>query len=188
MDQQKINLVVAACNKGGIGIEGRIPWRLKQDLAFFKKITTTTKDLQKQNAVVMGRKTWFSIPEKFRPLPNRVNIVLSRDLPRAPEGAYLARSLSEAVTMLSTNPLGAKVESVFVIGGSSVYEEAMTSGSFPCTLYLTRVLGDFECDTFIPSPDDCKFHKVPNGDNIPIENQTLSENGIDFRFEVYEKE
>ena len=139
-----------------------------------------------QNAVVMGRKTWFSIPDKFRPLSNRINVVLSRELPEAPEGAHLARSFSEAMEMLTTGSLSSRVESVFVIGGSSLYGEAMMSGQFPCRLYLTRVLGDYMCDVFMPSVDDFKFHKVPNPDNIPAE--VLNENGIDFKFEVYEKD
>lgn len=139
-----------------------------------------------QNAVVMGRKTWFSIPEKFRPLPKRINIVLSRELPEAPEGTHLAHSFTEAMRMLNEGPLGSSVESVFVIGGSSVYAEAMMSGEFPCRLYMTRILGDFTCDTFLPSVDDYKFRKVPNPDDIPVE--TLHENGIDFKFEVYEKD
>lgn len=134
----------------------------------------------------MGRKTWFSIPEKFRPLPKRINIVLSREMPEAPEGTHLARSFTEAMAMLAEDPLGSRVESVFVIGGSSVYAEAMTSGEFPCRLYLTRVLGDFTCDTFLPSVDNCKFHKVPNPEDIPAE--TLNENSVDFKYEVYEKD
>ncbi|KAK7104160.1 hypothetical protein V1264_018922 [Littorina saxatilis] len=185
MATSTVNLVVAACNNLGIGFEGRIPWRIKQDLAFFKKITSTTQDPEKQNAVVMGRKTWFSIPAKFRPLPKRINVVLSRELPEAPKGALLARNFADPMEMLTTGSLSWKVESVFVIGGSSVYEEAMMSDRFPCRLYLTRVFGDFKCDTFIPSPDDHGFQKVPNPDDIPSE--TLTENDLDFRFEVYEK-
>ena len=139
-----------------------------------------------QNAVLMGRKTWFSIPEKYRPLKHRVNIVLSREMPEAPEGAHLARNFTEAVELVTTGPLAPSVESVFVIGGSSVYWEAMMCRAFPCRLYLTRVLGDFTCDTFIPSVDDSRFHKVPNPDNVPAD--TLNENGIEFQFEVYEKD
>jgi dihydrofolate reductase len=74
------DLVVAATLKGGIGQSGKLPWRLKGDMAFFKQLTTTTTTAQKgkRNVVVMGRKTWESIPSNFRPLPNRVNVVLSR--------------------------------------------------------------------------------------------------------------
>jgi len=72
-------VVVAATQKGGIGRAGSLPWRLPADLAYFKRVTSTTVELGKQNAVIMGRKTWDSIPPKFRPLVGRINVVLSRD-------------------------------------------------------------------------------------------------------------
>lgn len=183
MTTPRLNLVVAACNNGGIGIDGRIPWRIKQDLAFFKKITSATVDREKQNAVIMGRKTWFSIPEKLRPLPGRVNIILSREMSEAPKGTSLARSFNEAVELVTSGSLSSMVESVCIIGGSSLYEEAM-NGSHLCRIYLTKVLGDFKCDTFLPAIDETTFRKVPNPEDIPSE--TLTENDIDFKFELYE--
>ena len=75
----KFNLIVAACGKSlGIGFNGELPWRLKSEMKHFASTTSTTKDPTKKNAVIMGRKTWESIPAKFRPLKNRFNIVLSR--------------------------------------------------------------------------------------------------------------
>ena len=75
----KINLIVAACGKSlGIGLNGELPWRLTSEMKYFAETTTKTKDPSKINAVIMGRKTWESIPMKFRPLKNRYNIILSR--------------------------------------------------------------------------------------------------------------
>ena len=75
----KFNLIVAVCGKSfGIGNNGQLPWRLKSEMKHFASTTTTTKDTSKRNAVIMGRKTWDSIPRKFRPLKNRLNLVLSR--------------------------------------------------------------------------------------------------------------
>ena len=75
----KINLIVAACGKSmGIGLNGELPWRLKSEMKYFAETTTKTKDSDKINAVIMGRKTWESIPAKFRPLKNRLNVILSR--------------------------------------------------------------------------------------------------------------
>ncbi len=73
-----VNLIVAATARGGIGKDGRLPWELPTDMAFFRTTTLATSGAAgKQNAVVMGRKTWASIPAKFRPLKGRLNVVLS---------------------------------------------------------------------------------------------------------------
>jgi dihydrofolate reductase/thymidylate synthase len=71
-------VVVAASNSWGIGADGGIPWRLPGDMRYFRRVTLRTADCGKQNAVVMGRRTWDSIPAKFRPLKGRTNIVLTR--------------------------------------------------------------------------------------------------------------
>lgn len=72
------SIVVAATRSGGIGLDGKIPWRLPKDMAFFKSVTSATADASKMNAVIMGRRTWASLPPKFRPLKGRLNVVLSR--------------------------------------------------------------------------------------------------------------
>jgi dihydrofolate reductase/thymidylate synthase len=77
-EQMTIQLVVAATRKLGIGKGGTMPWKLPGDMAYFKELTSKTADAGKQNAVIMGRKTWESIPVKFRPLPGRINVVLTR--------------------------------------------------------------------------------------------------------------
>ena len=75
----KFNLIVAACGKSlGIGLNGELPWKLQSEMKYFAETTSKTKDCDKMNAVIMGRKTWESIPLKFRPLKNRFNVILSR--------------------------------------------------------------------------------------------------------------
>lgn len=72
-------LVVACTQERGIGLDGGMPWTLRKDMAYFKALTSTARDAtSKRNAVIMGRKTWDSIPKKFRPLANRFNVVISR--------------------------------------------------------------------------------------------------------------
>ena len=74
----KINAIVAMCHSNfGIGLNGSLPWRLPKDLKFFAQITKFTKDKTKSNCVLIGRKTWFSLSNLFRPLPNRINIIIS---------------------------------------------------------------------------------------------------------------
>merc|ERR550514_2288490 len=95
-----VSVIVASTGRGGIGKDGGIPWRLKDDMAYFKRVTTNAP-AGKTNVVIMGRKTWDSIPAKFRPLAGRINVVLSRSAEaEALEGATLARSLSDALKAL----------------------------------------------------------------------------------------
>ena len=107
-----------------IGLEGDLPWKLSADLKRFKEITTG-------HTVVMGRKTWESIPEKFRPLPNRKNIVLTRQesyVERVPEGVGVSSSLEEAVALhasLAQTPVAEKWGDLFLIGGTSVFESGL---------------------------------------------------------------
>jgi len=126
-DMARFSVVVAACkHTRGIGAAGKLPWRLSGDMAFFKQLTRSTVDPLKRNACIMGRKTWDSIPEKFRPLADRVNVGISRTLRKEdrPEAVVLASSLDDALRQLSAGALGESIEGVFVIGGSSVYADA----------------------------------------------------------------
>ena len=181
---KKYGIVVAMCNNRGIGKDGTLPWRLKKDMDFFRKITSDTKDTSLQNAVIMGRKTWESIPEKFRPLRNRINIILSTTMSSAPKNTYLSRNLNEAIDLIDSSELCNKIENVFVIGGSSVYGEMLCS-SLLSRIYLTRVLAEFECDTFLPEIDMAHFRRVDSPENITNESQ--EENSISFNFEVYDR-
>ena len=119
-------LIVACTQDGGIGKGGQLPWRIPGDMAFFKRVTTDTPSGEKErlNAVIMGRKTWESIPAKFRPLPDRVNVVLSRNSAALdlPTNVLSAASLHDA---LSTLDARMDIEQSFVIGGAEVYKEAL---------------------------------------------------------------
>lgn len=93
-------------------------------MEYFSRMTTQTEDANKKNVVIMGRRTWESIPAKFKPLPNRINFVLSRsnlDL-SAYKDVYLFHSLENAVEKLESDDFRGRYESVWVIGGSSVYK------------------------------------------------------------------
>ena len=158
-------MIVAATGSGGIGKDGKLPWELPADMAYFREVTTRVKGVGAKNAVIMGRKTWASIPAKFRPLKDRLNIVLSKGEEasvRASEGippeVLLAGSLGSALALLAGEG-SPGVETVFVIGGASAFAEVLSgaSGIVCDTIYLTRVLADVPCDVGIPPIDDALY-------------------------------
>jgi dihydrofolate reductase len=178
-----LNLVVAACTNRGIGIKGRLPWKLGADMAFFKKITSYTNDTTRKNAVLMGRKTWDSIPAKFRPLPNRINVIISSTLESSAEGdVFVARSFEAAVRLLSSATLSRRLERVFVIGGESVYKAALESGLCE-RIYLTQVLQEFECDAFMPEFNPKIYQPVQEPD-VNCDVQTDGTSHVLFKFTV----
>ncbi|XP_066471891.1 dihydrofolate reductase isoform X2 [Tiliqua scincoides] len=157
----------------------------RNEFQYFQRMTMTAAHEGKQNVVIMGKKTWFSIPEKNRPLKGRINIVLSNELKDAPKGAhFLARSLDEALKLLESSELACKTDMVWIVGGSSVYKAAMDK-PVQQRLFVTRILHEFESDTFFPEIDLEKFRLLPEYPGVPADIQ--EEKGIQYRFEVYEK-
>lgn len=161
--RRSFQLVVAATRSLGIGKGGAMPWNLPGDMAYFKELTSKTRDPSKRNAVIMGRRTWESIPAKFRPLKGRINVVLSRTLgneenvtPNGPpvgeraEGVHYSTSLDSALDLLSSPAFASELEHVFVIGGGQVYREAVAS-NLCAAIHLTAIDADFECDTHFPA-------------------------------------
>ena len=157
------DLVVAADLDWGIGKDNGLPWpRLKGDLAHFKAVTSTASAGQR-NAIVMGRRTWESREVGARPLPNRVNVVVSRSTLIVPEGVVAARTLDDAIAVSG-------VESIFVIGGAQIFREAFTHPALRF-VYLTRVEGRFGCDAAIPDLDRSGFRIDPwDGERAYLEN------------------
>ncbi|KAJ8931181.1 hypothetical protein NQ314_015956 [Rhamnusium bicolor] len=154
----KLNLIAAACDNMGIGKNNNLPWRIRSEMDFFSRMTATTKDKNKKNVVIMGRKTWEAIPKKFKPLKGRINFVLSKsdlDL-KEYEDVYTFKSLENCIEKLENNEFKNYYESVWVIGGSNIYKESMAAKQF-YRLYLTQILKTYDCDTFFPEiPDNLK--------------------------------
>ena len=175
--------VVVAATKGdmGIGLDGALPWRLPKDMAYFKSVTATVAEPGKRNAVIMGRKTWESIPAKFRPLPGRLNVVLSKSGALVestgsenaapangtpsnvlPPSVLLQPSLEAALATLGAGEHAENVEKIFVVGGAQVYAEAMASPACQA-VHITEVTPPkdipdaFKCDTHMPPVDMEKF-------------------------------
>ncbi|RYR69762.1 hypothetical protein Ahy_A03g016314 isoform B [Arachis hypogaea] len=151
--------VVAATRDMGISKDGKMPWNLPSDLKFFQEITTTTSDSGKKNAVVMGRKTWESIPPEKRPLSGRLNVVLTRsgsfDIATA-ENVVICGSLSSAMELLAASPYCLSIEKVFLTGGGEIFREALNAPGCEA-VHITEIEERIECDTFIPQIDTSMF-------------------------------
>ncbi len=167
----KFSIIAAMDSKNGIGVKNRLPWNIPEDLDYFNKLTTGNG----RNVVIMGKKTWESLPEKYRPLPKRTNFVLTRDAEYKAKGGIVSASIDDAFERsLSHHP-----EQVFVIGGTNVYEQALADSR--CALvYLTLVAGDHGCDAFFPTVDETIFEKV-------FESKPRTVNGETYRFVKYRR-
>ena len=130
-----LGLVYARSRNGVIGKDNQLPWRLPEDLAHFKALTMGCP-------VIMGRKTWDSLPPKFRPLPGRRNLVVTRQPQWSAEGAQRAGSLEAAVAACGDAPLA------WVIGGAQIYRQALPLAQ---RVEVTLVDGEFEGDAFAPA-------------------------------------
>ena len=197
--KRTFQLVVAASRDFGIGNKGTLPWKLPGDMRYFKELTSKASKPSARNAVIMGRTTWESIPEKFRPLPGRLNIVLTRSPPAANDensssaancaspcrtlskpvpGVLYASSLENAMALLDDEALVGKVETAFVIGGGQVYKEAVKSDRCQA-IHITRIDADYPCDTYFPNIDQ--------DDSWRLWSTTAPkrENGVRYSFQCY---
>lgn len=186
----QINVIVAGailCDKSrlGIGFHGKIPWRIPQDIGHFKCTTT-------DSIVIMGRRTWESIPQKYRPLAGRINIIVSRSNYSA-GSVHVAKSLGDALAYGYALNYSMKLhKKIFVIGGESLYNEVIKKFSARLDhLYLTEigntakpaVYNDF--DTYFPL---AKYLALPH-EKIFLNEITdpISAKFFDVKFECEEK-
>lgn len=133
-----ITIIAALTSEGIIGKEGALPWNLSEDMAHFKLVTAG-------NTVIMGRKTWDSIPSKHKPLPNRHNIVISRNMPLK-NNIEVCSDMNQAIAKAKSYG-----KEIFVIGGAQIYSLALSQAS---RMILSHIHKDYEGDTFFP-----KFNK-----------------------------
>lgn len=136
-------LIAAVARNGAIGKDNRLLWHLPEDMKRFKQLTLG-------HAVLMGRKTWESLPEKFRPLPGRQNIVMTRDDAYRAEGAVVVHSLAEAIAAAGST-------AVFVIGGADIYGQTLTQAD---RLELTEVDDAPVGDVFFPTVDRALWQEL----------------------------
>lgn len=141
----KVALIVAMDSARGIGKNNDLMWHLPADMKFFKETTTG-------QIVVTGRKNYDSIPERFRPLPNRENAVLTRNAQYEAPGAIVFSSLEACLKHFEEE----KERSVFIIGGGQIYREAMDLGVVD-ELFITHVNHVYGADTFFPEFDESEW-------------------------------
>ncbi len=139
------NIIVAVDVKNGISKNGLIPWKISNDLKYFKKITTFTSLPSKENAVIMGRKTADSLPNKF--LSNRFNVVLTHSVTYKNENAIIVNDFNKALIECQNK----KVDTVWVIGGREVYNLAFNHPLLK-KIYITIINKDYDCDNIISLP------------------------------------
>lgn len=130
----RLHLIYARARNGVIGVNKQLPWHLPEDLAHFKRMTLG-------HPVLMGRKTWESLPPRFRPLPGRINAVLTRNENCNENGAQVFHDLREALTFFQDQT------EVWVIGGAEIYAQALPHAQ---RIVVTEIDADFEGDAYAP--------------------------------------
>jgi dihydrofolate reductase len=162
----RLTLVAAVARNGAIGRDNQLLWRLPEDMARFKALTLG-------KPVLMGRKTWDSLPPRFRPLPGRRNLVLSRQAGLQLDGAECFPTLDAALAACADAP------ELCVIGGAEIYALALPRAD---TLALTEVDADYEADSFFPAwPREHGFSERSR------ETHHSPANGWDYHFVSYER-
>jgi dihydrofolate reductase len=169
-----IALVVARGRNGVIGVDGDLPWKLRSDLQRFKAVTLG-------KPCIMGRSTWESLP--LKPLPGRLNIVLTRDLSYQESGkargAITCASLDEALDIARETAVDDDVHEVCVIGGTAVFEAVLPRAR---RLYITEVEASPEGDAWFPSFDESLFRETENE-----RHEAGDKDDHDFTFRVLER-
>lgn len=149
-----ISAIAALGNQRQIGKGNDLLWNLPEDLKRFKKLTNG-------KAVIMGRKTWESLPDAVRPLPNRENIILTRDKNYDAPGGVVVHDLDTAITLAKKWSIKNNEDEVFIIGGANIYLQALPKTD---KLYLTLVDSDKDGDVFFPEYED-EFAVIDKKDN-----------------------
>ena len=161
-----LSLIAAVAANRAIGRNNELLWHLPADMAYFRETT-------RGQPVIMGRKTWESLPARFRPLPGRQNIVISRNTDYETPGATLVDSLEAAVSNIDAN------ENAFVIGGAEIYRQALPIAD---RLYLTQIEQDVAGDVFFPAITPSDWQKISRSAT-----QTDARSGLRFSFAVYQR-
>ena len=178
----KFSIILAVDEKNGIWKNNDLAWDIPSDRKYFKKMTSTTQDLAKMNAVVMWRKTRESIPKRYRPMSNRVSCILTRKIKNddiwSPIDDFVLyfNSLEHCLSELESKE---NVENIFIIGWAQLYNQVLDNPMLD-KIYLTKIKWDFNCDVFFDWVPEDKFMAESYSD-------TEIENNIEYSFWVYKR-
>jgi dihydrofolate reductase len=161
----KLSLIAAVARDGVIGRDNAIPWQLPEDARRFREVTLG-------HPVVMGRRTWDSLPQRFRPLPGRRNVVVTRNGAWRADGAERAGSLEDALTLLEGEP------QVFVVGGAELYAQALPRAD---ELVVTEIDAEVEGDVYFPEWDRALFREESREEHV-------SGDGVRFAYVTYRRD
>lgn len=141
----KFNVILAVDFNNGISKDGNIPWKIIEDLKYFKNITSFTKLPNAKNAVIMGRKTCESLPKKF--LENRINVVLTRSVTYKNNNVIISNDFNKALAICREN----LVDSIWIVGGKEIYETAFKNPDLD-KIYMTVINNNYYCDNLVELP------------------------------------
>ncbi|KAF2026941.1 hypothetical protein EK21DRAFT_73153 [Setomelanomma holmii] len=203
-----LTLILAATPSLGIGKGGQLPWpQLKKEMGYFARVTkrvssqsSAADGTRRVNAVLMGRKTWDSIPPKFRPLKDRLNIVITRNAEAFEkslssksnvEGPLVANGIIDVLAKLEDKP---EVDRVYIIGGASIYQTALELPQTKSVL-LTNIHREYDCDTFFPVNlgESAVWRKASKEEledftGERLEDGGIEEQGVKFEFCLFERQ
>lgn len=163
-----ISIIVAISKNGVIGRNNKLAWNLPDDMFYFSKMTMG-------HTVIMGRKNWDSIPNKWRPLPNRKNIIISRNINQNIKNVDITSSIEKAIKIGREN----EDEEIFIIGGGEIYKLGF---KFVDKLYITEINKNIEGDTFFPKWNKNKWREISR-----ISHPSDSQHKYDFDYVIYKK-
>ena len=165
-----VSMIAAVAKNRVIGKNNQLIWNLPKDMKFFMDSTMG-------KYIITGRKNYESIPEKYRPLKNRTNIIVTRNHNYIAEGCTVVNSISDGINLARENG----EEECFIIGGGQIYRQAL-EGKMVDKLYITHVDGEFEGDTFFPEVDYNNWKST-----LVMSNAADQKNPLDFSVIEYEK-
>ena len=165
---KNISLIVAVSQNGVIGKDNKLAWHLPDDMKYFSNMT-------KYHTVIMGRKNWESIPNKFRPLPDRKNIVITRNKNFKDNEAIVVNSIEEAIEISRSS----EDEEIFIIGGGEIYKLGL---SYVDKLYITEIYAEVEGNTFFP-----EWHKEKWKEISRVSHPKDKNHKFNFDYIIYKK-